>query len=58
MPGIIGLSGHADFKELEYYVDMARPSLLIVDGYRSSYAHVFSSYVSNSLGIRSIVMPY
>ncbi|MEM3980890.1 MAG: MBL fold metallo-hydrolase [Ignisphaera sp.] len=55
---VVGLSGHADFKELVYYVDEARPRLLVVDGYRSSCAHAFSSYVSEVLGIRSIVMPY
>lgn len=55
---IVGLSGHADFKELVYYVDEARPRLLIVDGYRSSCAHAFSSYVNEALGIRSTVMPY
>lgn len=54
---IIGLSGHADFKELLYYVDEARPRLLIVDGYRSDHAHVFSSYVNATLGIKSAVLP-
>jgi putative mRNA 3-end processing factor len=55
---IVGLSGHADFKELVYYVEEARPKLLIVDGYRSLYAHAFSSYVNQNLRIRSIVMPF
>lgn len=55
---VVGLSGHADFKELVYYVDVARPRLLIVDGYRSSYAHAFSSYVNSALKIRSVVMPF
>lgn len=55
---VVGLSGHADFKELVYYVDEARPKTLIVDGYRSSYANIFSSYISKTIGIRSIVMPY
>ncbi|MEM1527055.1 MAG: MBL fold metallo-hydrolase [Ignisphaera sp.] len=55
---IVGLSGHADFKELVYYVDEARPRLLVVDGYRSSCAYAFSSYVNEVLGIRSTVMPY
>ncbi|MEM4501926.1 MAG: hypothetical protein QXI86_00395 [Ignisphaera sp.] len=55
---VVGLSGHADFNELVYYVDEARPRLLIVDGYRSQYAHVFSSYVRNSLGIEAIVEPF
>lgn len=55
---IVGLSGHADFNELVYYVDEARPQLLVVDGYRSSYAHIFSSYVKKSLGIESVVKPF
>lgn len=55
---VVGLSGHADFKELVYYVDEAKPRLLVVDGYRSLYAHAFSSYVNEKLGIRSIVMPF
>lgn len=54
---IVGISGHADFKELVYYVDEARPRMLIVDGYRSSHAHTFSSYVSKTLGIKSIALP-
>jgi putative mRNA 3-end processing factor len=55
---IVGLSGHADFKELVYYVKEARPKILIVDGYRSLYAHAFSSYINQNLKIKSIVMPF
>lgn len=55
---VVGLSGHADFNELLYYVEEARPRLLIVDGYRSSYARAFSSYVDRVLGIKSIAMPF
>ncbi len=54
---IVGISGHADFNELVYYVDNARPRLLVVDGYRSEYAHRFSSYVRENMGIESIVTP-
>lgn len=54
---IVGISGHADFNELIYYVDNARPRLLVVDGYRSEYAHRFSSYVRENMGIESIVTP-
>jgi putative mRNA 3-end processing factor len=54
---IVGISGHADFNDLVYYVDVSRPDILIVDGYRSEHAHIFASYVKEHLGVRSVVLP-
>ncbi|MEM2261830.1 MAG: MBL fold metallo-hydrolase [Ignisphaera sp.] len=54
---IIGISGHADFNELIYYIDEAKPSLLIVDGFRSNYAERFATIVKERLGLRVTVNP-
>jgi len=54
---IVGISGHADFNDLVYYVDFSRPDLLVVDGYRSEHAQAFASYVKEHLGIQSVVLP-
>ena len=54
---IVGVSGHADFNDLVYYVDNSRPEILIVDGYRSEYAQAFASYIRDNLNIETIVLP-
>ncbi|MDK6028398.1 MBL fold metallo-hydrolase [Ignisphaera sp. 4213-co] len=54
---IVGISGHADFNDIIYYVDESKPHLLIVDASRSSYAEKFASIVEEQLGIKSMVMP-
>jgi putative mRNA 3-end processing factor len=54
---IVGVSGHADFNDLVYYVDSSRPEILIVDGYRSEYAQAFASYIRDNLNIEAIVLP-
>ncbi|MEL9939524.1 MAG: MBL fold metallo-hydrolase [Ignisphaera sp.] len=54
---IVGISGHADFNDILYYVDESRPELLVVDGSRSAYAEKFASLVRTQLGIEAKVMP-
>ncbi|MCS7112097.1 MAG: MBL fold metallo-hydrolase [Ignisphaera sp.] len=54
---IIGISGHADFNELMYYIDEARPRLLVVDGFRSSHAEKFAEIVRERLSLRVVVSP-
>ncbi len=54
---IVGISGHADFNELIYYIDEAKPKLLIVDGFRSNYAEKFTAIVRERFGLRAITNP-
>jgi putative mRNA 3-end processing factor len=54
---VVGISGHADFNDLVYYVDLSRPDLLVVDGYRSGHANAFASYVREHLRVESVVLP-
>ncbi len=54
---IVALSDHADFEQLLYYVDEARPKLLIVDNYRQGAGEVFAREVRRRLGIPAIPQP-
>lgn len=55
---IVGLSDHADFAELLYYVDESRPRLLIVDAARGgAVAARFAKYVEQKLGIKALYQP-
>lgn len=54
---VIGISGHADFNELIYYIDEAKPKLLIVDGFRSSYAEKFAAIVRERFDLKAITNP-
>ncbi len=55
---IVSFSDHADFKQLEEYVEEAKPSLLIVDAFRGGRAaHYFAKHISSKLGIDALVEP-
>jgi len=55
---IVGLSDHADFSELLYYVEESRPRILVVDAARGGFtAARFAKYVEQRLGIRALYQP-
>lgn len=54
---VVGISGHASFEELMYYVENSRPKLVVVDGYRSSLAARFAKVVEEMLRIKAVAMP-
>jgi putative mRNA 3-end processing factor len=42
---IVGYSSHADFEETLYYIDNSTADDIVIDGFRSSFAHALASYI-------------
>jgi putative mRNA 3-end processing factor len=55
---IFSYSGHSDFEDLLFYIDNAKPRLVIVDAYRGGdKAKKFAKYVEEKLNIRTKYQP-
>jgi len=53
---IVSFSDHADFDELVEYVELSKPKLVVVDGSREGYPHVFAKELKKR-GWNAIVLP-
>lgn len=54
---IVALSDHADFEQLLYYVEEAKPKLLVVDNYRQGAGEIFAHEVRKRLGVPAVPQP-
>ena len=54
---VIGLSTHADFTGLLWYIERSKARTVIIDGVRHSNACCFSDIIENRLGVNCIVFP-
>jgi len=53
---IVSFSDHADFDELVEYVERSKPKLVVIDGSREGYPHVFAKELKKR-GWNAIVLP-
>jgi putative mRNA 3-end processing factor len=53
----IALSDHSDFEELLEYVRLAKPKLVITDGYRDGHAEAFAKEVRKHFAIPAVALP-
>jgi putative mRNA 3-end processing factor len=53
----IALSDHSDFDELIEYVRLAKPKLVITDGYRDGHAEAFAKEIRKRFAIPAVALP-
>jgi len=53
----IAFSDHADFEGLVYYVEIAKPKVVLVNSVRSTGGRSFTYYLNKKLGIRAYLLP-
>jgi len=54
---LAALSDHADFDELIEYIENSQPRIIVVDGSREGYPHIFAQELRR-LGWNAVVLPF
>ncbi len=54
---MVGLSDHADFNELMYYVDESRARWVITDAHRSQFARTLARELEKKLHVTAVARP-